>query len=141
MGTAGIVSLLLIGEGLRLSPLFAVFASDFPVKWGQLVRNEEKMPKNEKYLSKCFVINSKSYTFAPLLRTTKAFGRLAQLVQSICLTSRGSAVRIRQRPQKNLKPSLLSTRSYPFGRLAQLVQSICLTSRGSAVRIRQRPQK
>ena len=36
-------------------------------------------------------------------------GRLAQLVQSICLTSRG------------------------------LVQSICLTSRGSAVRIRQRP--
>ena len=25
-------------------------------------------------------------------------GRLAQLVQSICLTSRGSAVRIRQRP-------------------------------------------
>ena len=27
------------------------------------------------------------------------FGRLAQLVQSICLTSRGSAVRIRQRPQ------------------------------------------
>ena len=28
-------------------------------------------------------------------------GRLAQLVQSICLTSRGSAVRIRQRPQQN----------------------------------------
>ena len=28
------------------------------------------------------------------------FGRLAQLVQSICLTSRGSAVRIRQRPPK-----------------------------------------
>ena len=30
--------------------------------------------------------------------TAKAFGRLAQLVQSVCLTSRGSAVRIRQRP-------------------------------------------
>ena len=30
----------------------------------------------------------------------KGKGRLAQLVQSICLTSRGSAVRIRQRPQK-----------------------------------------
>ena len=29
-------------------------------------------------------------------------GRLAQLVQSICLTSRGSAVRIRQRPLLNL---------------------------------------
>ena len=28
-------------------------------------------------------------------------GRLAQLVQSICLTSRGSAVRIRQRPRKS----------------------------------------
>ena len=27
-------------------------------------------------------------------------GRLAQLVQSICLTSRGSAVRIRQRPRQ-----------------------------------------
>ena len=33
-------------------------------------------------------------------RKRKTFGRLAQLVQSICLTSRGSAVRIRQRPQK-----------------------------------------
>ena len=31
---------------------------------------------------------------------TRDFGRLAQLVQSICLTSRGSAVRIRQRPPK-----------------------------------------
>ena len=30
---------------------------------------------------------------------TKAIGRLAQLVQSICLTSRGSGVRIPQRPQ------------------------------------------
>ena len=29
-------------------------------------------------------------------------GRLAQLVQSICLTSRGSGVRIPQRPQINL---------------------------------------
>ena len=35
--------------------------------------------------------------FASLLKKN---GRLAQLVQSICLTSRGSAVRIRQRPQK-----------------------------------------
>ena len=65
----------------------------------------------------------------------KYFGRLAQLVQSICLTSRGSAVRIRQRPPKFWKLLPL------FGRLAQLVQSICLTSRGSAVRIRQRPPK
>ena len=33
---------------------------------------------------------------------TRDFGRLAQLVQSICLTSRGSAVRIRQRPPKEV---------------------------------------
>ena len=33
-------------------------------------------------------------------------GRLAQLVQSICLTSRGSAVRIRQRPQPLTNGSL-----------------------------------
>ncbi len=31
-------------------------------------------------------------------------GRLAQLVQSICLTSRGSGVRIPQRPQKEMTP-------------------------------------
>ena len=39
--------------------------------------------------------------FREIKRTKNKFkGRLAQLVQSICLTSRGSAVRIRQRPQK-----------------------------------------
>ena len=38
--------------------------------------------------------------FREIKRTKNKFkGRLAQLVQSICLTSRGSAVRIRQRPQ------------------------------------------
>ena len=75
--------------------------------------------------------------FREIKRTKNKFkGRLAQLVQSICLTSRGSAVRIRQRPPLNL---LFHRKN--FGRLAQLVQSICLTSRGSAVRIRQRPQK
>ena len=68
---------------------------------------------------------------------TRDIGRLAQLVQSICLTSRGSAVRIRQRPLQNNE----SLEKKNFGRLAQLVQSICLTSRGSAVRIRQRPPK
>ena len=68
-------------------------------------------------------------------QTRMRLGRLAQLVQSICLTSRGSAVRIRQRP---LEKNSLFLKAL-FGRLAQLVQSICLTSRGSAVRIRQRP--
>ncbi len=35
-------------------------------------------------------------------------GRLAQLVQSVCLTSRGSGVRIPQRPLKNKTKSTLS---------------------------------
>ena len=78
-----------------------------------------------------------SRTFASLLKR-KRFGRLAQLVQSVCLTSRGSAVRIRQRPPKRFFLFPFSKRP---GRLAQLVQSVCLTSRGSAVRIRQRPPK
>ena len=47
-----------------------------------------------------FGVFSKSYIFASLLKR-ECIGRLAQLVQSICLTSRGSAVRIRQRPPKN----------------------------------------
>ena len=33
-------------------------------------------------------------------------GRLAQLVQSVCLTSRGSGVRIPQRPQRDCLGSL-----------------------------------
>lgn len=46
----------------------------------------------------------KSYIFASHLRENATLiGRLAQLVQSICLTSRGSAVRIRQRPQNGKK--------------------------------------
>ena len=61
-------------------------------------------------------------------------GHLAQLVQSTCLTDKGSAVRIRQCPPQR---SNHGTKS--IGRLAQLVQSVCLTSRGSGVRIPQRP--
>ena len=34
-----------------------------------------------------------------LRKVKNVFGRLAQLVQSVCLTSRGSGVRIPQRPQ------------------------------------------
>ena len=99
---------------------------------------------------------------------TDVIGRLAQLVQSVCLTSRGSGVRIPQRPptrhqtqsQKLRALSSAGSERLPYkqrvggsnpsaptpkgqsrhsGRLAQLVQSICLTDRGSAVRIRQRP--
>ncbi len=78
-----------------------------------------------------------SCTFATAIEN-ETIGRLAQLVQSICLTSRGSAVRIRQRP---LNEFLVNHCFFFLGRLAQLVQSICLTSRGSAVRIRQRPHR
>ena len=54
----------------------------------------------------------------PLQRKTEKQGRLAQLVQSICLTSRGSAVRIRQRPQeeKLIKVSPLFYYTSPFSR-------------------------
>ena len=67
-------------------------------------------------------------------------GRLAQLVQSVCLTSRGSGVRIPQRP-RTIERWFLKGECFSkaIGRLAQLVQSVCLTSRGSGVRIPQRP--
>ena len=129
---------------------------------------EGKMQFFENFSSKCLQVRKKA---VPLHRfwKTRDIGRLAQLVQSICLTSRGSAVRIRQRPQQKQRVSWekefrafssAGSEHLPYkqrvggsnpstpteilkitrkGRLAQLVQSICLTSRGSAVRIRQRP--
>ena len=54
--------------------------------------------KNRKKSAEYLDISKKLPTFAPAY---KKQGRLAQLVQSVCLTSRGSAVRIRQRPQQN----------------------------------------
>ena len=42
-------------------------------------------------------------------------GRLAQLVQSICLTSRGSAVRIRQRPHEQKSSMRLITKEIIIG--------------------------
>ena len=69
-----------------------------------LLWNEKKYEEKRNIFPFFFAVIRKSSTFAALFRTMEAFGRLAQLVQSICLTSRGSAVRIRQRPQKeNLK--------------------------------------
>ena len=49
-----------------------------------------------------FAVIGNSRIFATLLKQ-EVIGRLAQLVQSICLTSRGSAVRIRQRPPPRRK--------------------------------------
>ena len=41
-------------------------------------------------------------------------GSLAQLVQSICLTSRGSAVRIRQLPQNKIRQTTDENQSFFF---------------------------
>ena len=66
----------------------------------------------ETFLMKCLQECIKCYTFAP----QKQKGRLAQLVQSVCLTSRGSGVRIPQRPQEKSKVErLCSFFLYPSG--------------------------
>ena len=71
---------------------------------------ETKLHIFEKKRSQRFVNMPNRPTFAIAKRkqglpseaehSRKHIGRLAQLVQSVCLTSRGSAVRIRQRPQE-----------------------------------------
>ena len=53
------------------------------------------------------------------------FGRLAQLVQSICLTSRGSAVRIRQRPPNERGYPELKNLSSLFLCIICLVIAVC----------------
>ena len=67
----------------------------------RLVVRAESFLEKRQSLSKIaqrFADNKNLLTFAPPKQQS---GSLAQLVQSICLTSRGSAVRIRQLPQKN----------------------------------------
>ena len=61
-------------------------------------------------------------------------GRLAQLVQSICLTSRGSAVRIRQRPP--IAFPIKSTGGFQSGQMGQTVNLLLLAS---VVRIHHHP--
>ena len=74
------------------------------------------------------------------------------MVQSICLTSRGSLVRIRLPPPRSAEVQATTDRpipgsdvlSYfrsPFGTLAQLVQSACFTRMRSLVRIQYVPPK
>ena len=76
------------------------------------------------------------------------------MVQSICLTSRGSGVRIPQLPPRlsycafvdifflvKAPEVFYDLQVKNIGSLAQLVQSICLTSRGSGVRIPQLPHE
>src|SRR5690554_6027306 len=62
------------------------------------------------------------------LSRTQVIGRLAQLVQSICLTSRGSAVQIRQRPPFSSSTyRFISVGAFSLGTARELL----LPSRGS----------
>ena len=86
------------------------------------------LKKNRKKVAKHFVGYEKSTNFALALKKDMAshkLGRLAQLVQSVCLTSRGSAVRIRQRPLKRKVFDRLEN-----GSLAQLNRALDYGSRG-----------
>ena len=56
--------------------------------------------KKSTYLCIAFQRKSGSKQSESSMQPSENYGRLAQLVQSVCLTSRGSAVRIRQRPPK-----------------------------------------
>ena len=57
------------------------------------------MKKVPSFLLRCLLNCGRVSIFAPQSRTKASqIGRLAQLVQSVCLTSRGSGVRIPQRP-------------------------------------------
>ena len=58
----------------------------------------------KKSTKNCIFIWSSQKKPVSLHRFLRKKGRLAQLVQSICLTSRGSAVRIRQRPHQSRLP-------------------------------------
>ena len=60
---------------------------------------EQKMQKVPSFLLRCLLNCGRVSIFAAQSRTKASqIGRLAQLVQSVCLTSRGSGVRIPQRP-------------------------------------------
>ena len=71
----------------------------------------------------------KVHNFATLLR---ARGRLAQLVQSVCLTSRGSGVRIPQRPQH--QPRLNANRVLALERAAQKAEAADAAARQTLLR-------
>ena len=60
-------------------------------------KNKEKMKKEMETFG-----HSKKYAYLCIAFENE--GRLAQLVQSVCLTSRGSGVRIPQRPHKQNYP-------------------------------------
>ena len=79
--------------------------------------HKENSSFKQKLLEKICSYQKKSYLCIAF--ETRDIGRLAQLVQSICLTSRGSAVRIRQRPQRKLRKCeafSFSIKSHPYAR-------------------------
>ena len=73
------------------------------------VCRDTSMKKKLKKSSKKFAVIKKSSTFASPERWTtgQRFGSLAQLVQSVCLTSRGSGVRLPQLPPKKTSSGFL----------------------------------
>ena len=107
--------------------IFRVFSRFFKKKWNFLAKHLHNSKKLSTFAS-LFKGNTSrerlGATFKHLTReagrskslpipTAKAFGRLAQLVQSVCLTSRGSAVRIRQRPPtKNQALTVVSVSAF-----------------------------
>ena len=79
-------------------PLCYIFVPKLSIGSGKMAKKEKKTNFLKKVAGK-FVDSKNSRTFATLSETN---GCLAQLVQSICLTSRGSAVRIRQHPHRGI---------------------------------------
>ena len=78
----------------------------------KVTENQGKM-KNMRFLLKFILSLQKSVV--TLHRFNGEHGRLAQLVQSICLTSRGSGVRIPQRPLHKSSAKLPGTFFFVIG--------------------------
>ena len=65
----------------------------------------------------------KNYAYLCIAFAAKPHGRLAQLVQSVCLTSRGSGVRIPQRPPPSIKPIKACTSAgFSYNRTSRLIR-------------------
>ena len=88
-----------------LSSISAIIFAGFEKYFAPYTRSQPKKEaffiENTLYLQNSSenICRFKKKPYLCIAFETRDIGRLAQLVQSICLTSRGSAVRIRQRPQ------------------------------------------
>ena len=87
-----------------LSSISAIIFAGFEKYFAPYTRSQPKKEaffiENTLYLQNSSenICRFKKKPYLCIAFETRDIGRLAQLVQSICLTSRGSAVRIRQRP-------------------------------------------